>query len=48
MMRQKYLQKLKILKMDYKKTKAARTTISRNMEELSQNVGGNVYELISV
>ena len=34
--------------MDYKKTKAARTTISRNMEELSQNVGGNVYELISV
>ena len=34
--------------MDYKKTNAARTTISRNMEELSQNVGGNVYELISV
>ena len=34
--------------MDYKKTKAARTTISRNMEELSQNVGGNVYELIAV
>ena len=34
--------------MDYKKTNAARTTISRDMEELSQNVGGNVYELISV
>tara|TARA_Y100000766_G_scaffold276551_1_gene280846 strand:+ start:29 stop:472 length:444 start_codon:yes stop_codon:yes gene_type:complete len=34
--------------MDYKKTTAARTTISRNMEELSQNVGGNVYELIAV
>mgnify|MGYP001303390342 CR=1 FL=1 len=34
--------------MDYKKTNAARTTISRDMEELSQNFGGNVYELISV
>tara|TARA_B100000902_G_C27250501_1_gene884993 strand:+ start:287 stop:730 length:444 start_codon:yes stop_codon:yes gene_type:complete len=34
--------------MDYKKTNAARTTVSRNMEELSQNVGGNVYELIAV
>mgnify|MGYP001162559259 FL=1 len=34
--------------MDYKKTKAARTTISRNMQELSENVGGNVYELIAV
>ena len=32
--------------MDYKKTKAARTTISRNMQEL--NVGGNVFELIAV
>ena len=34
--------------MDYKKTKAARTTISRNMQELSENVGGNVFELIAV
>ena len=34
--------------MDYKKTNAARTTISRDMEELSQNFGGNVYELIAV
>ena len=34
--------------MNYKKTKAARTTISRNMQELSENVGGNVFELIAV
>ena len=34
--------------MDYKKTQAARTTISRDLEELSKNAGGNVYELISI
>ena len=34
--------------MDYKKTNAARTTISRDIDELSQHVGGNVYELISI
>tara|TARA_B100000427_G_scaffold248978_1_gene212101 strand:- start:84 stop:539 length:456 start_codon:yes stop_codon:yes gene_type:complete len=34
--------------MDYKKTNAARTTISRNLEELSKSVDGNVYELINV
>ena len=34
--------------MDYKKTQAARTTISRDLEELSQHAGGNVYELISI
>ncbi len=34
--------------MDYKKTQAARTTISRDLEELSKHAGGNVYELISI
>ena len=34
--------------MDYKKTNAARTTISRDLEELAESVDGNVYELISV
>ena len=34
--------------MDYKKTQAARTTISRDVEELSKHAGGNVYELISI
>ena len=34
--------------MDYKKTNAARTTISRENEKLSQNVGGNMYELVAI
>jgi DNA-directed RNA polymerase subunit K/omega len=34
--------------MDYKKTNAARTTISRDLRELADSVGGNVYELISI
>jgi len=34
--------------MDYKKTNAARTTISRDLQELADSVGGNVYELISI
>jgi len=34
--------------MDYKKTNAARTTISRDIEELSQTVGGNMYELVAI
>ena len=34
--------------MDYKKTNAARTTISRDLQDLAHNVGGNVYELISI
>ena len=34
--------------MDYKKTNAARTTISRDLEELAESVDGNVYELITV
>ena len=34
--------------MDYKKTNAARTTISRNLQELADSVDGNVYELISI
>ena len=34
--------------MDYKKTNAASTTISRDIEDLSKNVGGNVYELIAI
>ena len=34
--------------MDYKKTQAARTTISRDLEELSKHAGGNIYELISI
>ena len=34
--------------MDYKKTNAARTTISRDIEELSHNVGGNMYELVAI
>ena len=34
--------------MDYKRTNAARTTISRDLKELADSVGGNVYELISI
>ena len=34
--------------MDYKKTNAARTTISRDTQNLANHVGGNVYELISI
>jgi len=34
--------------MDYKKTNAARTTISRNLQALADSVGGNVYELIAI
>ena len=34
--------------MDYKKTTAARTTISRDLEELSQKFNGNIYELITL
>ncbi len=34
--------------MDYKKTNASRTTISRDLKELADSVGGNVYELISI
>ena len=34
--------------MDYKKTNAARTTISRDLKELADSVGGNMYELISI
>ena len=34
--------------MDYKKTNAARTTVSRDLQDLADNVGGNVYELISI
>ncbi len=34
--------------MDYKKTNAARTTISRNLQELADSVGGNVYEMIAI
>ena len=34
--------------MDYKKTNAARTTISRDLEELAEHAGGNVYELIAI
>ena len=34
--------------MDYKKTNAARTTISRDIAELSENVGGNMYELVAI
>ena len=34
--------------MDYKKTNAARTTISRDLQDLADGVGGNIYELISV
>ena len=34
--------------MDYKKTNAARTTISRDLEDLAEHAGGNVYELISI
>ena len=34
--------------MDYKKTNAARTTISRDLQDLADGVGGNMYELISV
>ena len=34
--------------MDYKKTNAARTTISRDLQDLADGVGGNIYELVSV
>ena len=34
--------------MDYKKTNAARTTISRDLQDLADGVGGNIYELISI
>ena len=34
--------------MDYKKTTAARTTISRDLDELSQKFNGNIYELITL
>tara|TARA_B100000674_G_scaffold469733_1_gene456854 strand:- start:1010 stop:1450 length:441 start_codon:yes stop_codon:yes gene_type:complete len=34
--------------MDYKKTNAARTTVSRDLQDLADSVGGNVYELISI
>ena len=34
--------------MDYKKTNAARTTISRDLQDLADGVGGNMYELVSV
>ena len=34
--------------MDYKKTNAARTTISRDLEELAEHAGGNVYVLIAI
>jgi DNA-directed RNA polymerase subunit K/omega len=34
--------------MDYKKTNAARTTISRDLQELSQKFNGNIYELITL
>lgn len=34
--------------MDYKKTNAARTTISRDLQDLAEGVGGNMYELVSI
>ncbi|MAQ70231.1 MAG: RNA polymerase Rpb6 [Flavobacteriales bacterium] len=34
--------------MDYKKTNAARTTVSRDLQELAEHAGGNVYELIAI
>tara|TARA_Y100000589_G_scaffold74329_1_gene67676 strand:- start:8382 stop:8819 length:438 start_codon:yes stop_codon:yes gene_type:complete len=34
--------------MDYKKTTAARTTISRDIEELASKFDGNIYELIAI
>ena len=34
--------------MDYKKTTAARTTISRDIEKLASKFNGNIYELISI
>ena len=34
--------------MDYKKTNAARTTISRDVQDLANHVDGNVYEMINV
>ena len=34
--------------MDYKKTTASRTTISRDLEELSQKFNGNIYALITL
>ena len=34
--------------MDYKKTNAARTTISRDLQDLAEHAGGNVYELIAI
>jgi len=34
--------------MDYKKTNASRTTISRDLQDLADGVGGNMYELVSI
>ena len=34
--------------MDYKKTNAARTTISRDIPELAEKFDGNIYELITI
>tara|TARA_B100001250_G_C19351313_1_gene593542 strand:+ start:202 stop:633 length:432 start_codon:yes stop_codon:yes gene_type:complete len=34
--------------MDYKKTNAARTTISRDIQELAEKFDGNIYELITI
>ena len=34
--------------MDYKKTNAARTTISRDIQDLADGVGGNMYELVAI
>ena len=34
--------------MDYKKTNAARTTISRDVQDLANHVDGNIYEMINV
>jgi len=34
--------------MDYKKTNAARTTISRDLQALAEHADGNVYELIAI
>ena len=34
--------------MDYKKTNAARTTISRDVQDLADHVDGNIYEMINI
>ena len=34
--------------MDYKKTTAARTTISRDVQDLANHVEGNIYEMINI